>query len=127
MILSFGIVGMAALIRLARGQATYWPGSFSARHPRVVLGFTGLALAGVLAFGAVLGADFLVHFDQQEVFIQSTAVNYRGLGESIRTDQGMFQTALFWTPGVGSGKARLTVGHFSRQVVRIEQVDELAP
>src|SRR6185436_19048062 len=123
----FGIVGLAALIRLARGQATYWPGSFSAHHPRLFLGFTGLATAGVLAFGAVLGADFLVPFDQQEVFIQSTAANYRGLGEWIRTDQGRFQTALFWTPGVGSGKARLTLGHFSRQVVRIEPFDAFAP
>lgn len=94
--------------------------SFLGRHARI-----GTALFFLLGFGGVVIAipdllDWTAEPDVVTTVIQGTTTTWRGR-QTIYAPGRSYDVATFWHVNVRSGAATLTLGHYSRNVLVVEQ------
>jgi hypothetical protein len=121
LMLLFGLASLVLFVATLRGFVPVrMQGTFLGRHPRFAATVLGTFGAALCWFGLVLCADVVAAPDLVVVTITSKAVSWRGSVTIVAAD-GLYRTPMFWNPTVEPGLARLTIGHYSREVLRIEQ------
>ena len=120
-LVSFGALCALFLATPGRRARARMQNSFLGRHPHVLMVLAALFAFGMFAFGAQSAADLLAPADVTTVEITSTSTAGRGPRLRIYTAGPDYTTPLFWVPRVERGPARLTLGHYSGLVLRVEQ------
>jgi hypothetical protein len=75
---------------------------------------------GCVGLGLPAAIDWTAPPDVVTTIVERTTVTWRGTA-TIHTATGAHRVAMFWHPSVDAGPARLTLGHFSGVVLRVEQ------
>ena len=123
----FGSVAIGLILRSSFRSTFRRNGGFLGRHLWFSTPVTGVLAAAGLTIGTQGMLDLVVPPDTIDVVVTATLSTGRGLQEEVLTSGSRsrsYKTPLLWYPPVAVGPARLTVGHFSGLVLRIEQDPE---